>query len=373
MRIVIDCFKLVKGAGKSIGIYNLSLNLVKNLVASKDTMEDEKIRNSELIILGNQYNQEDFDIQGVKFLRISNYNPLSKIHCIIWELFAVSMACKKLKADRIVFPRGFCALTHPAKDIVIIHDMIPFYYHEHYPDYFNKLENAYIMNRLKASARSCNRIITISEASKKEIMKYCKVNENRICVIHNGCNEITIEKDSSLIDEKQYIFAITSKLPHKNAQKIFEAYKKYCEISDEPLKLKVVGVEDTIGIEFPEDIKTKISCYKYVENDDELHAIMRGAKVFLFLSFVEGFGFPPIEAMQLGVPVICSNRSSLPEIVGSAAILLDPENIDEIAYEINRIDEDFSKSSELVRLGYKNIERFYWNTISPVYWKELIR
>ncbi|MCR5460249.1 MAG: glycosyltransferase family 4 protein [Acetatifactor sp.] len=372
MRIVIDCFKLVKGAGKSIGIYNLSLNLVKNLVASKESMEDETIKNSELIILGNQRNQMDFDMPGVKFLCVKNYDPLNKLDCIIWELFAVSVACKKLKADRVVFPRGFCALTHPVKDLVIIHDMIPFYYHEHYPNYFNRLENRYIMNRLKHSAKSCARIITVSEESKKEIVKYCKIKEDKIKVIRNGLNEITTEKEKDKEVIRPYIFAMTSTLPHKNAKGVFETYLEYCRISKNPLDLVVVGVDDTMGIAFSDEVAKKIRCYKYLPNNLDLHRMIRNAKAFLFLSLVEGFGFPPIEAMQLGVPVICSNVSSLPEIVGDAAMKVNPFNKEEIAKCIEKMVSDKRISDHFVQMGKLKTKEYSCLATAQRYWRMII-
>lgn len=104
MRIVIDCFKLVKGAGKSIGIYNVALNLVKGLIKEKKKINNIKIKNCELVVLGNSFNKEDFKIDGARFVEITNYNPFNKIHCIIWELFFVTKVCKRLdKEDKELY------------------------------------------------------------------------------------------------------------------------------------------------------------------------------------------------------------------------------------------------------------------------------
>jgi len=244
MRVVIDCFKQVKGAGKSIGIYNVALSLTQNLVEEQRRTVNETIRQAEIIVLGNAYNRDDFAIDGVQFFEVDTYDPLNKAHCVLWELFGVAKVCKKLKADRILYPRGYCALTHPVKDIVLIHDLIPFYYDEHFPGVFGRAENAYIMNRLKASARSAAQIITISEASKKDIIKYCGVKEEKISVIHNACNAIAFDEEKEPQSEP-YICAITSGLPHKNAKGILESYRKYCEISNDPLNLVMIGIADT--------------------------------------------------------------------------------------------------------------------------------
>ena len=119
MKLVIDCFKLVKGTGKSIGIYNLTKNLVWNLAKSKN-------KKDKIVILGTKYNQEDFDIPGVKFVAVK-YNPKNKLVCIFWELYLVNVALKRLKADAVLFPRGFAPMKKICPEYVIIHDMIPEY------------------------------------------------------------------------------------------------------------------------------------------------------------------------------------------------------------------------------------------------------
>lgn len=371
MKIVFDCFKLIKGVGKSIGIYNVALNLSRQLIEYKKSCNNVSIENAELIILGNKYNKDDFNIDGVRFIEITNYNPLNKLHCLYWELFAVSSVVKKLGADRVLFPRGFSALTHPVKDFIIIHDLIPFFYNENYPGVFNRFENAYIMKRLQASAETCNNIITISQSSKNDILKYCRIDEEKIKVIPNGCNKIEIE-DTEDYAQKPYICAITSTLPHKNAKGIFESYKRYCEISDNPLNMTVIGVDDSYKNHLPEDIKEKIICYKYIKENKELHALIRNSSLFLFLSLAEGFGFPPVEAMQLKVPVICSDRSSLPEVVGDAALLVNPENYDEVANAIKDLLANENLKDALIEKGAKNIIRFDWSNIAKQYWESLL-
>ena len=362
MRIIIDCFKLVKGEGKSIGIYNLALNLVREL--AKDSMGNE------IIVFGNSYNKHDFDIEGITFC-MNGKNPLNKLNLIIWELFGVSVAAKKLKADKILFPRGYASMLHLTKEYVIIHDMIPFYYHEHYPGYFNKLENFYIMWRLKASARHADKVITISEASKRDIIKYSETDEKKVAVIHNGCNAI-----DSITDEKQgesYIIAVTSMLPHKNAEGIIRSYEKYCDMEAEPLPLTIIGIDDAARFDPTDKAARNMTCIKYIEDDRELHRLIHGAKVFLFLSFIEGFGFPPIEAMQLGTPVICSNTSSLPEVAADAAVYVDPRDYVQTARSIAKLINDTKKAEELCDKGKANIKRFSWQKTGEQYRQELFK
>lgn len=371
MRLIIDCFKLVKGMGKSVGIYNVAVSLVQNLVLEKSRTTDQRIRDTEIIVLGNQYNVDDFGLDGVVFKLIDNYDPLNKFHAVLWELFIVSGICKALKADKVLFPRGYCALSHRIYDIVLIHDMIPFYYKEHFPDVFNRVENAYIMKRLKASARGAKKVITISEASKREIIKYCKVNADKIQIIHNACNAIHFAEEKQ-VQEEPYICAMTSGLPHKNAKGVLESYSAYCKITDEPLNLVVIGLQDTSLADLSEDVKSRITCYKFIKKNDEMYRLMNNSSVFLFLSLVEGFGLPPIEAMMLKVPVVCSDRSSIPETAGDAAILVDPCNPQKVAESLARLLNDPEKQKELVIKGVRNTERFSWDSRAKLYWDAIL-
>ncbi|MDE7415521.1 MAG: glycosyltransferase family 4 protein [Lachnospiraceae bacterium] len=356
MRLVIDCFKLVKGAGKSIGIYNLALNLVRELASSSD--------DNELIVIGNKYNRKDFALPKVKFVEIRK-DPHNKIICIFWELFEVSILARKLKADKLLFPRGYVSMLHLTRESAIIHDMIPFYYHENYPGYFNRLENFYIMWRLKVSARKADDVITISEASKQDIIKYAHVPADRIVVINNGYNLIAKKKYTT--PNEAYILAVASELPHKNAAGIVKSYEKYCHMTDNPLKLKIVGIADAGKFTVDTMAAKNINCFKYIEKNEDFYQLIYGAEVFLFLSMIEGFGFPPIEAMQLGTAVVCSDKSSLPEVAGDAAIYVNPDDYSNIAQALIEILEDEDRRRQLQMKGFENVKRFSWDKTGKKY------
>lgn len=372
--LLIDCFKQVKGAGKSIGIYNLAKNLVWNLAEQQRKNPGGRAKNYKILVFGNRYNQKDFDIPGVEFILIS-HNPLNKLTCIWWELFEVSVLAKRYHADKILYPRGYASMLHLTKEYIIIHDMIPFYYDKHYPGYFNRLENFYIMWRLKASASHADQVITISEASKQDILLYAKTNGANITVINNGYN--AIKEVPKNIMKEDYILALTSKLPHKNAEGVLRAYERYCrqmtDVQGKILPLKIIGIADT-GQWYEElspEVREHISCYPYIQSDDEMHEMIAKARVFLFLSKVEGFGFPPVEAMQLGTAVICSNMSSLPEVVDNAAVLVNPDDLEETAAAIQRLISDEEQQEVLIRNGYTNATRFSWERIGQEYWNIL--
>lgn len=391
MNLVIDCFKLVKGAGKSIGIYNLAKSITGHLGVRAANGEEENTDYS-IIVLGNSYNRKDFDVPGVTFVEMKG-NPLNKIYCIMWELFLVPWYAKKYQADRVLFPRGFAPLSiakklafgmgRRMKDTIIIHDLIPFYYDKYYPGVFNKTENTYIMNRLKASIRQADRVITISGYSEEDILDKVPDCKGKITVIHNGLNDVSYEIPKSGSDEEkskesEYIVAMTSVLPHKNAAGILKAYEAYYKLAKsqlkEPLKLAVIGIGDTSSYEeMDKNAEAYVKCYKFFEDFSEMCRLAAGGKAYLFLSYAEGFGFPPLEAMQMGIPVVCSNRSSLPEMIREAGILVDPDDAGGVARALDRVLTDEELRGDLIRKGYKNIERFSWETRTDLYWKELFR
>ncbi|MBO5526156.1 MAG: glycosyltransferase family 4 protein [Clostridia bacterium] len=353
--IVIDCFKFLRGTGKSYGIPISVQRLIRNLKTAYPDMN--------LTVLGNKYTREDFDICGVNFIEIDK-DPHSRLTCLVWELFTVSKVLKKIKADKVFFPRGFSALTHPVYDIVQIHDMIPFFYDEKFPGHMNKFENAYVKARLKQSARTAKEILTISEASKRDIVKYARCNPDKIRII---------EHSSELIDYDGthggggYLCAVTSPLPHKNAKGIVASYAAYRKLSQNPLPLHIIGIESAEPYGADEELSKHIVCHKFIQDPHEMHELIAHAEVFLFLSLIEGSGYPPVEAMNLGAPVVCANNSSLPEVCGDAAKLVDAENPEEVANALILVQENEDLREEMRAKAAVLKQSHTWKTRTKLY------
>lgn len=358
--VVIDCYKFIKGTGKSAGIPNVAKRIIRAL---KETYPDMN-----LTVIGNKFNHDEFDICGVNFVEIEK-DPHSKKNLLMWEMFTVNKVLKKLKADVVLYPRGFSALAHPIKDVVLIHDMIPFYYMEKFPDYFNPIENAYMMTRLKQSAKSAKAIITISEASKADIVKYTKCDPNKIHVILNGSNKLEYKGTSG---GGRYLCSMATDMPHKNAKGIVDSYAEYRKIASDPLPLHIIGIKDLSKIEVDEEVAQHIICHDFIASADELHSLIAHSEVFFFLSLVEGFGLPPVEAMTLGVPVVCSNRSSLPEACGEAAYYVDPENPVEVAEALEKVQNEKELRKHLVKLGRNQEKALSWESRAKLYHDVLI-
>jgi len=359
-KIAIDCFKLVKGEGASIGIYNYTKNLVENLA---------HLNKFKIYIFGNKYNQVDFDFEGVIFIDI-DIKLRNKLTYLVWELFLVNKYIYMYNIELTIFPRGYIPLFSLSKTVNIIHDLIPIYYYENFRDQINYFENFYIRHRLLSSIKNSDKTITISNYSKEEILKYLQDN-NSISVIYNGYNRL--ESIKSVFQGDKYIVAVSSdKYKHKNLLGIIETYVLYHEKVNNPMKLHLLGVKSLSSLNFhiKPSILNDIVLYKFIP-DAEYIKIVENARVFLFLSLIEGFGFPPLEAMNLGVPVICSKNTSLAEVVSQGGVLVDPNDLNYIVEKIIQIDVDRFYRDNLINNGYKNIERFKWETIIHKYSDEI--
>ena len=223
MRIGFDCAKLVKGTSKSIGIYNITKSVVTRLARQLS-------KEHELVVIGNENNREDFDADGVEFHSVElDINSTKAI--LLWETVRVNSYIKKLKLDEVVFPRGFTSLFCPVKDVIIVHDLIPFYYAKHFPGVLNRVQNAYVMLRMKSSIKTADKVITISEYSKQDILKIVPKAEKKTYVILHGYEAHNMEAEELSNVPEKYFYGITSRLPHKNAAGLIKAYAKYYEMT----------------------------------------------------------------------------------------------------------------------------------------------
>jgi len=181
-----------------------------------------------------------------------------------------------------------------------------------------------------------------------------------VTTIYNG-----IDKNKNYVDiksEEGYIFAISSNLPHKNLIGILRSYDEYYKNSKHPLKLKICGIKDyekyKNGISL--NAWENIEFLKYL-SDEELNGYYKSSFCFLFLSQIEGFGFPPLEAMKFKIPVICSKIPCLEEVVGQSALLVEPNNYVEVSNNIIKLQKDKELQQKLSIDGEAKTNNYDWN------------
>jgi glycosyltransferase involved in cell wall biosynthesis len=213
-------------------------------------------------------------------------------------------------------------------------------------------------------ARRARLILTVSQFSQRELRKYLPIRGKRLKIIYNGGDHLEYAiMDKTVLEKydllnRRYLLTVFSDSPHKNFNCVAEASGKV-----RTKGLEFIGV----GGSFPrifnatnmEAMPPNVHLPGYA-NDRELKALYEHAAAFILPSFYEGFGFPLLEAMQSGYPVICANTSSLPEIAGDAALYFDPRNPDDLAAQIDLLMIDRALREALIARGFDRSGRFRW-------------
>ena len=218
-------------------------------------------------------------------------------------------------------------------------------------------------------ARS-DKIITVSQFSKEEIQTLLNVPEDKISIVYNAPSLTNESVEYSLVQKKykinkDYILFVGTIEPRKNIERLLCAFsylKKIYKIPHQLVLARGKGWQDeeiyktAAKIEFSEDV-----IFTGYISPEEKNTLYQNASVFVFPSVYEGFGIPPLEAMAMGCPVVCTNAASLPEVVHDAAHFVDPFNEKSIAEGIIRVLSDREYANDLVKRGYMQHKRFTWD------------
>ena len=355
MRIAIDARKL-----HDFGIGTYIRNLMKYLaLLDQDT---------EYVLLCRPQDAKAIQALGPNFRPL----PLSSKPYSVSEQFTLPA---KLIPEHVALlhePHYVLPPLVPCRAVVTIHDCI----HLMFPQYLpNRMAYAYARGSLWAAARRAERILTVSETSKADILRYCDVPADRIIVVYNAIDDrFSVAPGDGAIQRARERYQLDGPFalyvgnikPHKNLERLIDAFDLVRRSGFERLELLIIG--DQIS-KYPRLRRAvdKHKLHKHVRflgfvPDDTLAALYRLATVFVFPSLYEGFGLPPLEAMASGTPVVTSNRSSLPEVVGDAAVLVDPYSAASIAEGIQRVLSDASLRRTLSERGLARARQFSWES-----------
>jgi len=264
-------------------------------------------------------------------------------------------------------------LLHKLKSIVTIHDLK----YLKYPKWLSgvsRIKASYLKYAMKHGANKASKVITDSISTKRDIIDLLRIEENKIKVIYlAGNNNLYFrqnpEPNAKIIGrysiKKPYFLYVGAKRPHKNLEGLIKAFAIFKSRYDKwDSHLVIVGSKYSQYKGYLAQVKK----YGVIDNvqftgfvpDGHLKAIYSEAEIFLLVSFYEGFGIPILEAMECGTPVITSNVSSMPEVAGDAAILVNPKNIQEISEKINSIMNSDILKKQLVQKGLKRVKDFSW-------------
>ncbi len=353
MRIGIDARKL-----HDFGIGTYIRNLLREL-ARLD-------RDTEFVLLCQDRDKGIAGKLGENFRAVVDPSPPYSLR----EQLSVPWALRRAGVDVFHAPHYVLPPLARCRSVVTIHDCIHLMFPEYLP---NRLALGYARGSLWLATRTSDRILTVSEASKRDILRFFDVPADKITVIYNGIDQrfLTPPDDEEVQRtceryqlESEFVLYAGNVKPHKNLERLIDAFHLVRQRGLDHLKLVIIGDEIARYAELRRAVH-RYNLHKHVRflgylAEESLMALYRRASAFVFPSLYEGFGLPPLEAMASGAPVVTSNVSSLPEVVGDAAVLVDPRDAGSIADGIYRVLEDSGLRADLRARGFVRAAEFSW-------------
>lgn len=299
-------------------------------------------------------------------IQISTLFPYG-IYRRIWNVFPVPYGSLfQSKADLNVFFNYIVPPRIEGKVITTIHDMT----YLRFPETMERRNLKRLKNGIQHSVKRSNRILTDSEFSKREIVELLSVPEHKVSVV--SCAPSLTSDVAPFADLKQkykithpYVLYVGTIEPRKNLSRLVNAFAQLKERENLPHQLVLAGGKGWENEDIYQTVDKmfhngEVIFTGYVTNAEK-NALYQNAELFVFPSLYEGFGIPPLEAMTFGCPVVSSNAASLPEVVGDAAELVDPMNVESLADGMWKVLSDDLYRAELVQKGYKQAKKFNWD------------
>jgi glycosyltransferase involved in cell wall biosynthesis len=289
---------------------------------------------------------------------------------IVWEQIRLPHLIKNMNVDLMYYPDHTSPFYNiKPKIIITVHDVSTFAV----PDTVGIARRLYKQTVIRRSVQLCDAILTGSEATKKEIIKYLPLSVHKTNVVLYGLEEsIAQVRDEHILSQIKikhqlttpFILYVGTLEARKNIKRIIRAFAKGRKSHQWKQRLVLVGapgyrfndIERAIA---EESVKDLVTITGYIDNND-LSGIYSLADALIYPSLYEGFGFPPLEAMKCGCPVVASYATSLPEVIGDAGILVNPYSEDEIFVAMHRVLSDRKLHDELVQKGKDRIRQFTW-------------
>lgn len=296
------------------------------------------------------------------------YEIIPEQSTLVWDQIQLPRCLKKKKADLFFSPYYKLPFLAPCPTVITIHDVhfftLPIYRKQNGP-----LLNAYYRIVGKLYCRKAASILTVSQRSRWDIIGVYEVPPEKVHVVYNGVNRkryCPMDPIWALEEIKRYfpqimghfILYVGNSKPHKNVNSLMKVYKYLPKALQRNYQLVLVGVEDTVGdIAAALGLGDRVVILSRVE-EHLLPVTYNAASLFISASLYEGFGLPALEAMACGTPVVVSDRGALPEVVGDAGLLFDPENISQMVEMIQMVLEDESLRREMSLRGLRRASQF---------------
>ncbi|WP_027482712.1 glycosyltransferase family 4 protein [Deinococcus pimensis] len=256
----------------------------------------------------------------------------------------------------VYFSPGFTPpLWSPVPFVFTIHDLI----HLDVPEESSRGKRLYYDLVVRPAARRAARVLTVSEFSRRRIVEWAGVPGKRVVNVGNGVGEAYTPEGARHEPGYPYLLYVGNRKPHKNVPRLVEAFARL-DVPDLRLVLSGGPDDDTRHLALRLGVLDRVVFAGLIPEVD-LPAYYRGAVALAYPTLYEGFGLPALEAMACGTPVVTSNRTSLPEVVGDAALLVDPEDVEVIVAALTRVVADFALRTALASRGLARSRLFSWD------------
>ena len=305
-------------------------------------------------------------------------------HPLLWYLFfecSVPLALRRHHIDLLLSPDGYIPLHSPVPSVNVIHD-INF---AHFPNNLRPSHQRYMSHFFPLFARKASHIVTVSQFSKQDISSTYNIPLSKISVVYNsaGSNYHPLPPDtiasiqSQYSHGKPYFIFISTILRRKNLANLLLAFDRFKDSNSSNHNLLVVGSR----VWWQDELKAAYDSMRHQDSvifigraeADLLAKLLASATALVYPSFFEGFGIPIIEAFQTDTPVITSNTTSMPEVAGDAAILVDPHSVDQLSNALSLISSNLDRRNSLIQRGRSRRSLFSWDKSAQSLWDIMMK
>ncbi|MCW3123502.1 MAG: glycosyltransferase family 4 protein [Flavipsychrobacter sp.] len=299
----------------------------------------------------------------------------------LWFEWSIPMMLRKHKIDLFLSPDSYMSLSTKVPTCLVIHDLA----FEHYPDHFVLSHRLYWRHYSPLFAKAAKRIATVSTFSKEDIVKQYRISPDKIDVVYNGAHDEYKplgHEDREAVKNKyadgcEYFVFAGALHPRKNIVNLLKAFIIFKKRQRTNMKLVIAGrlawkYEEVEQMKAEMPFKEDVKWVGYM-NVDELSQLIGGAYTLVYASLFEGFGIPILEALQCDVPAIVSNTSSMPEVAGDAALLVDPSSPEDIAEKMHLIYKDEALRTKLIANARVQVKKFDWEKSAANLWKSMMK
>ena len=283
----------------------------------------------------------------------------------LWTQLGLSKEMRKNIVDVLFVPAHSIPFVHPKNTVVTIHGLE----FKYFPESYSLKERIILEFNTLLAVKFSKKIIVPSENTKNDLIKLYKVKSEKIIVIHHGTSNVKFHVSSIKPQDKNilnilFVGRLEKRKNLVNLVEAFNIFKNKKRLDNENCKLILVGKEgfgfEKIKLAINQSLYKKDIIVKGYVSEVEKEDIFQKASILVLVSFYEGFGLPILEAMSHRVPVICSQMSSLPEIAGEAGLLVNPNDIEEIAEAFKKIICNQDIKNDMIEKGLENVKKFSW-------------